>query len=128
GAARSSVSASAMDNVPAAVNNASVEELRAVSVESCKTPIMNPTPTTCMATSLEMPNMLQANGISSRDPPATPDAPHAQTVATRLSNRAVGRSIEIPSVLTAASVSTVMVTAAPAILIVAPKGMDTEYV
>ena len=31
--------------------------------------------TICMATSLEMPNREQAMGISSREPPATPEAP-----------------------------------------------------
>ncbi len=59
-------------------------------------------------------------------PPATPDAPHAETAATRLSRIAVGISTEMPIVLTVASVITVIVIAAPAMLIVAPKGIDTE--
>ncbi len=33
--------------------------------------------------------MLQASGINSSEPPATPDAPQAQIAATRLSNKAV---------------------------------------
>ena len=41
------------------------------------TPMMKPTPTTCMAMSLEMPNREQAMGMSSSEPPATPDALHA---------------------------------------------------
>ena len=107
-------------------NELSVEEFKAVSTESCTTPITKPTPTTCMATSLEIPNILHASGISSKEPPATPDAPQAAMVATRLSSRAVGTSAGISRVCTAASVSTVIVTAAPAILMVAPSGIDTE--
>src|SRR5690606_19974405 len=107
---------------PAAVNNTSVDEFSAVSAASCNTPMMKPTPTTWIARSLEMPKRLQAGGSSTNEPPATPDAPQAQMVATTLSNKAVGRSTGIPGVFTAASVSTVMVTDAPAILIVAPSG------
>ncbi|MNP54858.1 hypothetical protein D3C76_1494480 [compost metagenome] len=70
--------------------------------------------------------MLQANGISSSEPPATPEAPQAQIAATTLSSNAVGTSTGIPRVCTAASVSTVMVMAAPAMLMVAPSGMETE--
>ena len=40
--------------------------------------MMKPTATTCIATSLGIPNRLQASGISSSEPPATPDAPQAQ--------------------------------------------------
>ncbi|MNF10435.1 hypothetical protein D3C80_2113680 [compost metagenome] len=87
---------------------------------------MKPTATTCMAMSLGMPNRLHASGISSSEPPATPDAPQAHTAAITLSNSAVRISTSIPSVVTAASVSTVMVIAAPAILMVAPSGIDTE--
>lgn len=90
------------------------------------TPITNPTPTTCIAMSLEIPNKLQATGISKRDPPAIPDAPQAEMAATILSTKAVPKSTDIPSVLTAARVSTLMVTAAPAILMVEPRGIDTE--
>ena len=49
-----------------AANSTSVEELIAVSTESWITPITKPMPTTCMATSLPMPNRLQASGMSSR--------------------------------------------------------------
>ncbi|MNF05765.1 hypothetical protein D3C80_2055780 [compost metagenome] len=88
--------------------------------------MMKPTATTCMAISFGMPNILQASGISRSEPPATPDAPQAHSAATTLSSNAVGRSTGIPSVFTAASVSTVMVIAAPAIFTVAPSGIDTE--
>lgn len=88
--------------------------------------MMKPTATTCMAISLGMPNRLQARGISSSEPPATPEAPQAQMAATTLSSTAVGRSTAIPRVCTAARVSTVMVIAAPAMLMVAPSGIDTE--
>ena len=73
-----------------------------------------------------MPNRLQASGISSREPPATPEAPQALIAATRQSSRAVGRSTAMPSVCAAARVSTLMVMAAPAMLMVAPSGMATE--
>src|SRR5690606_14749935 len=110
----------------AAVNSTSVEEFNAVSAESCNTPIMKPTATTCMAISLGMPNRLHASGINSNEPPATPEAPHAQIAATILSKMAVGISTAIPKVLTAARVNTVMVIAAPAMLMVAPSGIETE--
>ncbi len=54
------------------------------------------------------------------------DAPQAHSEATRLSSIAVGTSTAMPSVCTAASVSTVMVIDAPAMLMVAPSGIDTE--
>ena len=66
-------------NSAVAVNKASVEELRPVSQESCITPMMNPTPTICIAISFDIPNKLQAKGISNKEPPATPEAPHADT-------------------------------------------------
>ncbi len=87
---------------------------------------MKPTATTCIATSLEMPNRPQASGISSSEPPGTPEAPQAPIAATTLSSSAVGRSTAMPRVLTAASVSTEMVIAAPAMLMVAPSGIATE--
>ena len=89
---------------------------------------MNPVATTCIAISLSIPNKLQANGINNNEPPATPEAPHAEIAAIKLSNNAVGKSTAIPKVLTAASVSTVIVIAAPPMLIVAPRGIETEYV
>src|SRR5690625_695979 len=112
--------------VQAAVKTTSVDELRAVSAESWTTPMMKPTPTTCMAMSLEMPNRLQATGMSSSDPPATPEAPQALIAATTLSSTAVKKSTGMLRVWTAAMVMTVMVMAAPAILMVAPSGMEME--
>ena len=100
-----------------------MDELSAVSAESCTTLMMKPTPATCMAMSLSMENSAQAIGISSSDPPATPDAPQAPSVATTLSSTAVAKSTCSPSVLTAA---TVMVMAAPAMLMVAPSGIEME--
>ncbi len=99
----------------------------AVSQESWITPMMKPMPTTCIAISAGMPKREQAIGISSRDPPATPDAPQAETVARRLRMTAEGMSTGMPSVEVVARVNTVMVMAAPFILMVAPKGMETEY-
>ena len=64
-----------------AVKSTSDDELSAVSHESCNTPIMKPTPTTCIAISFEIPNKLQARGISKSDPPATPEAPAAEIAA-----------------------------------------------
>ena len=46
--------------------------------------------------------------------------------ATTLSSSAVGISTAMPKVWTAARDNTVMVIAAPAILMVAPSGMETE--
>lgn len=76
----------------------SVLELSAVSVESCNTPMIKPTPTTCIATSLEIPNREQANGMSSKEPPATPEAPQAPIVAMIDNRIAVGISTIIPNV------------------------------
>ena len=109
------------------MNSTSEEEFSAVSQESWTTPMMKPMPTTCMAMSLGMPNRLHAMGISSREPPATPEEPQAAMEATTLSRKAVGKSTEMPRVLAAARVRTEMVMAAPAMLMVAPKGMETEY-
>ena len=88
--------------------------------------MMKPTPTTCIATSLEIPNREQANGINKREPPATPEAPQAEMVAIILSKIAVAQSTGIPNVDTAANAITVMVIAAPPMLIVAPSGMEME--
>ena len=62
---------------PIAVKRTSVDEFSAVSQESWITPTMNPTPTTCIATSFGIPKRLQASGIRRSDPPATPEAPAA---------------------------------------------------
>ncbi|MNN67630.1 hypothetical protein D3C81_1832730 [compost metagenome] len=72
--------------------------------------------------------MLHARGINKSDPPATPEAPAAATADKMLRISAVPKSTSMPTVWTAARVKTEIVTAAPAILIVAPNGMDTEYV
>lgn len=90
--------------------------------------MMKPTPTTCMAMSLEMPKRLQAMGMRSRDPPATPEAPQAPIADKTLSKRAVGKSTAMPKVWTAAKVIIEMVMAAPDMLIVAPRGTVTVYV
>ena len=73
------------------------------------TPMIKPMPTTCMAMSLVIPNILQAIGMRSSEPPATPEEPQAATEETKLSRRAVGKSTEIPSVLAAARVRMVIV-------------------
>ena len=90
--------------------------------------MMKPTPTTCMAMSFEMPNREQAMGMSSREPPATPEAPQAPSADMTDSRMAAGRETCRPSVLAAASVMMVMVMAAPSMLMVAPSGMETEYI
>ena len=84
-----------------------------------------PIATTCMAVSEEIPNKPHATGINSSDPPATPDAPHAVTTDTTDNTTIVKKSTSIFNVFTVAKVKMVMVTAAPAILMVAPSGMDT---
>ena len=89
------------------------------------TPTMKPTPTTCMATSLEMPNRLQARGTSSREPPATPEAPQALMADSTHSTTAVGKSTGMPRVWAAASDKMEIVMEAPPILMVEPRGMDT---
>jgi hypothetical protein len=110
----------------AAVYKTSVEEFRAVSRLSCTTPMMKPTPTTCIATSFDMPRKEQAMGIRNNDPPAIPLAPHAPMVETIQSVRAVGKSTEIPNVFAVASVMIAIVMAAPSIFMVAPSGIETE--
>ena len=80
-----------------------------------------------MEMSLDIPSRLQARGTKRRDPPATPDVPAAEMDATRLRRIAVGMSILTPTVFAVAMESTVMVTAAPAMLMVAPRGIEMEY-
>ena len=87
---------------------------------------MKPTPTTCIAMSFEMPNSEHAIGMSSSEPPATPEAPHAPRADMIESKIAAGSETCIPSVLAAASVMMVMVMAATSMLIVAPRGIETE--
>jgi hypothetical protein len=64
--------------------------------------------------------------MSSREPPATPEAPQAPRADMALRTMAAGRVTGMPSVLAAASVMMVMVMAAPSMLMVAPRGMETE--
>ena len=68
--------------------------------------------------------MLQ--GLTGGNPPAILDAPHAESVAKILNTIAVGMLTLIPSVCAAANVITVIVIAAPSMLIVEPSGMDTK--
>ena len=88
--------------------------------------MMKPTATTCIATSLEIPNIEHAIGISRRDPPATPDAPQAASAESTHRTIADGTSTATPSVCAAASVMMEIVMAAPSMLIVAPSGIETE--
>ena len=111
---------------PIAVKRTSVDEFSAVSQESWITPTMNPTPTTCIATSFGIPKRLQASGIRRSDPPATPEAPAALAAERTHRISAVGKSTWISSVCAAASAIVEIVIAAPAILIVAPSGMEME--
>ena len=110
----------------AAAKSTSPDEFSIVSKLSCTTPRTKPTPTTCMATSFPMPKSEHAIGMSRSDPPATPDAPHAAKVASTLRSSADAASGRTPSVCAAASAITVIVTAAPLMLTVAPNGTDTE--
>ena len=88
--------------------------------------MIKPTPTTCMATSFEMPRNEHAIGIRNREPPAIPLAPQAPIVAITQSIKAVGKLTEIPRVWAAAKVITAIVMAAPFMLMVAPSGIDTD--
>jgi hypothetical protein len=63
-----------------------------------------------LATSLEIPKREQDKGISNREPPAIPEAPHAERAAWILRTIAVGILTEIPRVCMQASVMTVIVT------------------
>ena len=72
--------------------------MRPVSQESWITPMINPTPTACMATSFGTPKRLQAIGIRRRDPPATPEAPAALNAASTQRMIDVRKSTWISSV------------------------------
>ena len=97
-----------------------------VSQESWITPMMKPTPTTCMAMSFGMLKRLQASGIKSRDPPATPDAPAALAAASTHMMSAVPKETSMPRVVAAARAIVEMVMAAPAMLTVEPSGIEME--
>ena len=45
-----------------------------------------------------IPNKLQANGINNNEPPATPDAPPAQSAATILNHTALMKDTSMPNV------------------------------
>src|SRR5699024_12415596 len=92
------------------------------------TPMTNPIATTCMAISSEIPSKLQAKGINNNDPPATPEAPVADTADKTIKITAVNKSTFTSNVLAAAIDNIEIVTAAPAILMVAPNGIETAYV
>ena len=77
-----------------------------------------------MEISLPIPKDAQATGIRSKEPPATPDAPQAPIVEMIHSRNAVGKSTTTPSVYAAARESTEIVIAAPAVLTVAPNGIE----
>ncbi len=67
-------------------------------------------------------------GISSREPPATPEAPQApRALMARQHDGSRQRDLNTQRVA-AASVMMVMVMAAPSMLMVAPSGMETEYI
>ena len=95
-------------------------------MESWITPMINPTATICMEVSAEMPSREQAIGINSREPPATPEVPHAASVEISAKRIAIGKGTDIPNVCANVSDMIVMTTAAPSILIVEPRGMETE--
>ena len=77
---------------------ASAEELTAVSMLSWITPMMKPTPTTCMEMLSEIPKREQAMGMSSREPPVTPEAPQAARAERKERTMAVGRETSTPRV------------------------------
>ena len=81
-----------------AVKKTSPLELRAVSTLSWITPMIKPTATACIATSLPILRNEQAMGMSNSDPPATPDAPQAAKVAIRLKKRADRNDTSTPTV------------------------------
>ena len=74
-----------------------------------------------------MPKSEQASGTRRSEPPATPEAPQAEKVATMLRSSATGRETSAPTVLAAVSAKVVMTAAAPSMLMVAPSGIETEY-
>ena len=88
--------------------------------------MINPIATACIEISEGIPNKEHARGMSNKDPPATPEVPQAVIVEIVHNKSAVGKSTTIPNVWHTAKVITVIVTAAPAVFIVAPKGMLIE--
>ena len=108
------------------MNNTSDDEFSAVSIESWMTPMINPMVMSCIAMKSLTPRSEHANGIRSNEPPFTPDAPHAANVETIHSNNATEIGTSMPNVNAAARDMTVIVIAAPSMLIVAPNGIETE--
>ena len=90
--------------------------------------MINPTATTCMEMESGMPNSEHANGINRSEPPATPDAPQAESAAKRLKIIAVGISTHNPERKCGGHSHDRDRDAAPSILMVAPSGIVTEYV
>lgn len=88
--------------------------------------MINPTATTCMEISWLIPKSEQVRGIKRSDPPITPEAQHAAIVVTRASTIAKGIDTEIPMVWHVIRVITAMVTAAPLVLMVDPRGIVIE--
>ena len=60
--------------------------------------MINPTATACMDMSGLIPNSEHAIGMSSKDPPATPDAPHAPNVDIKHNAIVIGNGAFIPIV------------------------------
>lgn len=73
-----------------------------------------------------IPNSEQVNGITNNDPPITPEAQQAAIVVRRAKIIARGRETEIPIVWQVICVITAIITAAPLVLIVEPKGIEIE--
>ena len=82
---------------------ASPEEFSAVSIESWITLRMKPMPTICIAMSFGMPNSEHPSGTRRSEPPATPDVPHAESVAMKLRKIAIGSVTLAPTVKAATS-------------------------
>ena len=104
----------------------SVEEFSAVSHESCTTLMTKP-----IATHLHRHVGLdaqQAGGHRDQQQraPATPEAPHAASADTGHSSSAVGKSVAMPRGVRRGDAITEIVIAAPAMLIVAPSGIEIE--
>lgn len=79
-----------------------------------------------MATSLEMLNKLQARRNQEQRTAGNAGSAGSGDRCVMLSTIAVGKSTSIPRVFAAASVMILIVIAAPSILIVAPRGIETE--
>jgi len=88
--------------------------------------MIKPTATACIEISPPIPNREHANGMSSNEPPATPEDPQAANVDIIQRIIAVGSETVIPKVWQTAKDITVIVTAAPSMLMVEPKGMLIE--